>query len=116
MNCMFDPEKTQLIVFISGESDTEKSRLAHVIAQGVQLMSNTCKEYEFRIKSCGLGVLKVSLKERNKENNYPNFGSVLKTAPTEDAAFNIKGHTWHSALLRKDGIVRYTQKTYLTDI
>ncbi len=34
MNCMFDPEKIQLIVFISGESGTEKSRLAHVIAQG----------------------------------------------------------------------------------
>jgi hypothetical protein len=113
---MFDPEKTQLIVFISGdESGTEKSRLAHVIAQGAQLMFNTCKEYEFRIKSCGLGVLKVSLKERNNENNYPNFGSVLKTAPTEDAAFNIKGHTWHSAL-RKYDIVRYTQKTHLADI
>eukprot|EP01034_Spumella_vulgaris_P037919 gene37919-46788_t len=26
------------------------------------------------------------------------FGSVLKTAPTGGAAFNIGGHTWHSAL------------------
>lgn len=82
MNCMRDPEKTQLIMFISGASGTGKSRLAQVIAQGAQLMFNTCKEHEFCKKS---------------------FGPVVCTAPTGFGAFRIGGFVWHSILEKTCG-------------
>eukprot|EP01034_Spumella_vulgaris_P037553 gene37553-46326_t len=42
------------------------------------------------------------------------FGSVLKTAPTGGAAYNIGGHTWHSAL-GKTTFSRLTKKSKLSD-
>jgi hypothetical protein len=43
------------------------------------------------------------------------FGSVLKTAPTGGAAYNIMGHTWHSAL-GKTTFKRLTKDGKLSDI
>eukprot|EP01034_Spumella_vulgaris_P022621 gene22621-28758_t len=61
----------QLIMFLSGEGGTGKSRLISDLTKYTQILYGKTVGY---------------------------FGSVLKTAPTGGAAFNIKGHTWHSAL------------------
>lgn len=77
----------QLIMFLSGEGGTGKSRIISDVTKYTQILYGKTLGY---------------------------FGSVVKTAPTGGAAFNIKGHTWHSAL-GKSGIGRHTQKTQLSD-
>jgi hypothetical protein len=61
----------QMIMFVSGEGGTGKSRLIHVITKYTQCVPGKTE-----------GV----------------YGSVLKTEPTGGAAYNILGHTWYSAL------------------
>eukprot|EP01034_Spumella_vulgaris_P025461 gene25461-31925_t len=85
--------KEQLLAYqvathhISGEGGTGKSRLISDITKYTQILYGKTVGYH---------------------------GSVLKTAPTGGAAFNIKGSTWHSAL-GKSGLGKHTQKTKLTD-
>jgi hypothetical protein len=64
----------QLIMFLSGEGGTGKSKLVHDITKYTQIRYGKTEGY---------------------------FGAVVKTAPTGGAAFNIRGHTWHSALCKK---------------
>jgi hypothetical protein len=77
----------QLIMFLSGEGGVGKSKIISDITKYTQILYGKTVGY---------------------------FGSVVKTAPTGGAAFNIKGHTWHSAL-GTSGIGRHTQKAQLTD-
>jgi hypothetical protein len=77
----------QMFMFLSGEGGVGKSRIISDVTKYTQILYGKTLGY---------------------------FGSVVKTAPTGGAAFNIKGHTWHSAL-GKSGIGRHTQKTQLSD-
>ena len=73
---------TQMIMFLSGEGGTGKSELIHSITQFTQILYG---------KTIG------------------SFGSVLKTAPTGGASFNIRGSTWQSAL-GKTTLKRLTER------
>eukprot|EP01034_Spumella_vulgaris_P025376 gene25376-31830_t len=77
----------QMFMFLSGEGGTGKSRLINDVTKYTQILYGKTAGY---------------------------FGSVLKTAPTGGAAFNIKGSTWHSAL-GKSSLGKHTQKSKLTD-
>eukprot|EP01034_Spumella_vulgaris_P024801 gene24801-31181_t len=70
-DCISGADPQQMVMFVSGEGGTGKSFLIHALTKYTQILYG---------KSVGW------------------FGSVLKTAPTGGAAFNIGGHTWHSAL------------------
>jgi hypothetical protein len=56
---------------LSGEVATGKSKLVHNITIFTRIYDGKWEE---------------------------NFGAVIKTVPTECAAHNIRGYTWHSAL------------------
>jgi len=65
----------QMVMFLSGEGGTGKSHVIHLLTLLVQTIHG---------KTEG------------------RFGSVLKTAPTGGAAYNINGFTWQSALGKTD--------------
>lgn len=73
---MSNPANQQLIMFISGESGTGKSKLARIMSRGAEFLFNSYKEHEEK----GL------------------FGPVLRTAPTGSGAFRIGGFVWRHVL------------------
>jgi DNA replication protein DnaC len=87
-NCIVGIDPQQLIMFLSGEGGTGKSHLIHALTKSTQIMKG---------KSEGI------------------FGAVLKAAPTGGAAYNIKGHTWHSALGKSTFSEKFTVQSQLTE-
>jgi hypothetical protein len=63
-------DKNQMLMILSGEGGTGKSHCIHLLTLMTRIVHG---------KTEG------------------RFGSVVKCAPTGGAAFNINGHTWHSA-------------------
>jgi hypothetical protein len=86
--CVVGTDKQQMVMFLSGEGGTGKSHVIHTITKYVQLTKGKTEGW---------------------------FGSVLKTAPTGGAAYNIRGHTWHSAL-GKTTFKKFTKKSQLSDV
>jgi hypothetical protein len=86
-DCISGVNPQQLIMFLSGEGGTGKSHLIHTVTKYTQIL-------------------------RGKSEGW--YGAVLKTAPTGGSAYNIKGHTWHSAL-GKTTFKRLTKKSLLSD-
>jgi hypothetical protein len=82
-----NPDSTQVIMFLSGEGGTGKSKLIHTITKYTRCLHG------------------------KTEGPY---GAVLKTAPTGGASHNIHGHTWQSAL-GKTTLSRLTSRTELSD-
>jgi hypothetical protein len=85
--CISGADERQMIMFVSGEGGTGKSFLIHALTKYTQILFG---------KTAGW------------------FGSVLKTAPTGGASYNIRGHTWHSAL-GKTTFKRLLKKGKLSD-
>jgi hypothetical protein len=85
--CISGQDDKQLVMFVSGEGGTGKSFLIHALTKYTQLLYGKTEGW---------------------------FSSVLKTAPTGSAAFNIGGYTWHSAL-GKSTFQRLTKKGKLSD-
>jgi hypothetical protein len=85
--CISGVDDRQMIMFVSGEGGTGKSFLIHALTTYTQILYG---------KTSGW------------------FGSVLKTAPTGGASYNIRGHTWHSAL-GKTTFKRLLKKGKLSD-
>jgi hypothetical protein len=77
MKCLNEPKKRQIVMFISGESGTGKSRLARVIAEGAQ--------YLF---------------DKPIESINEQYGPVMCTAPSAHGAFKIGGFVWQHLLLK----------------